>query len=54
MKREEWVRRGESIRGPLGRVLSRQLISTRYKYMGTRVEVKYNTCLKDWQWRWKR
>lgn len=43
MTREQWISRGESIRRPLGRVLSRQLSSTRYKYLGTRAEVRYNT-----------
>ena len=43
MAREEWIRLGQSIRTPLGRVLSRQLNSMQYKYLGTRMEVKYGS-----------
>ncbi len=43
MTREQWVSRGESVRRPLGRVLARQPATIRYKYLGTRVVVTFNT-----------
>ena len=41
--KEEWTSRNEKSRRPLGRVISRRLISTQYQALGTQAELIFNT-----------
>jgi len=40
---EEWISRGEKIRRPLGKVLSRKLTVARFSALGTRLEMRFAT-----------